>query len=273
MSERIYGIDLGTSTSAVAYADANDVKLVRAQGPERSDITPSKVCIAEGPTAYVGRVVDMVVEEFQFEDEEVGPGERRRHYRSFEEFKRDLDNPGQKPTEYQSPIAGTCWTPTCLSALVLRKLAQDVALTHRDAPLRKAVITHPQHFYIGQKKATAKAASLANIEVAMTVSEPLAAAVDLRYGANPVRGLVALVDLGGGTLDINILDVQNGTSGWQGLRRGHPGADRPPGATPDRLQPRKHRHTLAAHGSAEGGARRQGAPAAEPALLQRHPSR
>jgi molecular chaperone DnaK len=186
----IFGIDLGTCTSAVAYADDRGIADVPALG-DTANLTPSEVCLREDGVAVVGAHARFAKANEPSEDARA----------LFRLFKREI---GMSPPR-RYPFRGVDWDPVGLSAMVLRKLRMDADAAGRR--LDRAVITHPQHFYVAQKNATVEAARIAGVEPVLTVSEPLAAAVAHGYGDNDVRGRVILVDIGGGTLDVNVLEV------------------------------------------------------------------
>ena len=181
---RIYGVDLGTSTSAVAWAGPEGVQVVPAGGP--GGAMPSAVCFLGDDRVVVGAGA---------EDE----GARRGRPVALD-FKRALGGEASPAAE----------GPLVCSALVLRKLASVVARDHPEEPLHDVVITHPQSFWAAQKEATVEAARLAGLRCLLAVSEPLAAAVDLAWdrAERPAVGLI--VDLGGGTLDVNVIATGRG---------------------------------------------------------------
>lgn len=195
MNERVYGIDLGTSTSAVAWGDAHGERAIRAL-PFRagaSFLTPSEVCLLEDGRAVVG--VDAALAEARETTIEGDEPVRKR----FAVFKREM---GEQVSGPEWAHGGVAWDPVSLSALVLRKLQRDV---EANDSLDRAVITHPQQFYVRQKNATKAAAALAGIDIALTVSEPYAAAIAAGWRPGGKQGVVVLLDLGGGTFDVNVI--------------------------------------------------------------------
>ncbi|MCB9762459.1 MAG: Hsp70 family protein [Alphaproteobacteria bacterium] len=196
MSDRVYGIDLGTSFSALAYADRGGVHMVPTA--EGEVLTPSLVCLDRRGRACVGAAAPLARE----------LAEDPADVRFFDFFKRDIGVERELRGRYAEPFGGLRWDPVCLSTLVLRKLRAD-ARAAGDA-LERAVITHPHHFFVPQKNATRRAAELAGVDVAMTLSEPLAAALDHGYGRNGVEGRIMVFDLGGGTLDVSLVEVADG---------------------------------------------------------------
>lgn len=198
MSDTIYGIDLGTSTSAVACVERGRPRVIPAQGPDGSRFfTPSQVFLGLSSHALVGEAAGLA--RLEHAD--------RTDCTLFEFFKRDLAN-DDPPAHYLEPVAGALWDPVALSTLVLRKLRLDVEAEGQK--LVRAVVTHPQCFYVKQKVATEEAARNAGIEAVLTISEPQAAAFLHGFGENATEGRILLFDLGGGTLDVNVLEVGKG---------------------------------------------------------------
>ena len=186
MSERqaIYvGIDLGTSTSALAHVrpDGNPEIVPNADG-ER--LTPSVVFFDR----YEGvKLVGSAAKDGGDPDRTV------RH------IKKHMDDPS-----YVVEIDGEKWTPTEVSALILAKLRKDCA--HTIGRIDEVVIAVPANFNELARKATVTAGRLAGLKVRRIVNEPTAAALYYAH-TQGVRGRVLVYDLGGGTLDITVLDV------------------------------------------------------------------
>ncbi len=177
------GIDLGTSTSALAHVrpDGNPEIVPNADG-ER--LTPSVVFFDR----YEGvKLVGSAAKDGGDPDRTV------RH------IKKHMDDPS-----HVIEIDGERWTPTEVSALILAKLRKDCARII--GLIEEVVITVPANFNELARKATVTAGRLAGLKVRRIVNEPTAAA--LYYAHNQgVRGRVLVYDLGGGTLDITVLDV------------------------------------------------------------------
>jgi molecular chaperone DnaK len=179
------GIDLGTSTSALAHvrADGNPEIVPNADG-ER--LTPSVVFFDR----YEGvKLVGSAAKDGGDPDRTV------RH------IKKHMDDPS-----HVVHIDGEKWTPTEISALILAKLKKDCAriIGHID----EVVITVPANFNELARRATVTAGRLAGLKVRRIVNEPTAAALYYAH-TQGVKGRVLVYDLGGGTLDITILDVND----------------------------------------------------------------
>ena len=183
----IVGIDLGTTHSLVAVLRAEGPEVL--PGPDGSPLIPSAVALAEDGTLLVGAAAVARM------DREPTSGARF--------FKRDMG------TDRRYRVGAREYSAVELSAIVLRE-ARDVARAHLGETVKRAVITVPAYFQEPQRAATAEAASLAGLELARTVNEPTAAA--LAYGAADAtrERRVAVLDLGGGTFDVTLLDVFDG---------------------------------------------------------------
>jgi Fe-S protein assembly chaperone HscA len=209
MSDRIVGIDLGTTNSLVAYMESD--KPVVIPGEDGSPLVPSVVAF-EGDRVLIGnaargtlvsnpanavfsakrlmgRGVDDIADELKLfpfhvaEDVKAGEVLRLR-------------------------IADRDLTPPEISALVLQQLKRN-AERFFGAPVTKAVITVPAYFNDAQRQATKDAGRIAGLDVLRLVNEPTAAA--LAYGLDRSKeGLIAVYDFGGGTFDISILKLQDG---------------------------------------------------------------
>ncbi|MEM9016852.1 MAG: Hsp70 family protein [Verrucomicrobiota bacterium] len=180
---RYVGIDLGTSTSALAHVrDDGNPEIVPNCDGER--LTPSVVFFDQfegvklvGSAAKDGGDPDRTV----------------RH------IKKHMDDPS-----HVVKIDGETWTPTEISALFLAKLRKDCSrLIGR---IEDVVITVPANFNELARKATVTAGRLAGMTVKRIVNEPTAAALYYAHSQS-VSGRVLVYDLGGGTLDITVLDI------------------------------------------------------------------
>jgi molecular chaperone DnaK len=179
------GIDLGTTFSAVATLDETGRPIIIAN-EDGINITPSVVTI-EGPNKSI---VGEVARKSLWTDQKNTKGR----------FKRDMG------TSQIYHAHGTEYTPTALSALVLKKLKEFTITAIQD--IEEAVVTIPANFTNEAREATMEAAKLAGLNVKYIINEPTAAA--LFYGwktGKEISGKYAVYDLGGGTFDISIIDV------------------------------------------------------------------
>ena len=177
------GIDLGTTTSGLAYLrpDGNPEIVPNADG-ER--LTPSVV--------YFDDLEDIKLVGSAARD---GGDPDRTVYG----IKRHMDDPDHAVT-----IGEEKWTPAEISAMILTKLKRDCSAILGD--IEEVVITVPANFNELARKATINAARIAGLEVLRLVNEPTAAALYYAH-AKKISGRVMVYDLGGGTLDVTILEV------------------------------------------------------------------
>ncbi len=111
--------------------------------------------------------------------------------------------------EWRFPFGAREYSPEEISAYILRKLAMD-AEAAVSAPVRDVVITCPAYFGISERDATAKAGEIAGLNVLEVINEPTAAAI--AYGMHDSRDQVVLVyDLGGGTFDVTMIEIKDGS--------------------------------------------------------------
>ncbi len=207
---KIVGIDLGTTNSLVATVDSG-IPLVIADAEGRR-LTPSVVHIPAldaqpvvGFAANRVRVVKTAETVYSVKrfigrrGAEILPEEKSVAY--------PLDSTGGGSVTI--PIHGKKFSPEEISAEVLKKLKRDAEAYFGEAVTR-AVITVPAYFNDAQRNATKKAGELAGFTVERIVNEPTAAA--LAYGLNRLheRAKIAVYDLGGGTFDLSILELNNG---------------------------------------------------------------
>ena len=177
------GIDLGTTNSVVATIGASGRPEV-VRNAEGKFLTPSVI--------YFGDGEPLVGEEAKRMQ---GVGEDS--IASF--FKRHM---GERDFEFQA--GGKKYSPTELSALVLRKLKADAEAALKVA-VTSAVITVPAYFNDPQRKATIEAGRLAGLEVLKIINEPTAAAQAYRVDPSSGPETVLVYDLGGGTFDVSLV--------------------------------------------------------------------
>jgi molecular chaperone DnaK len=189
MSQTI-GIDLGTTNSAAAVLKDGKIKLVPA---------------SEGPTPY-GKMFPSIVA-FR-EDGQIVVGKNAKNYfythpeRTVRWIKRKMG------TNETVDINGRKYTPQEISALIIMKIKKD-AETFLGKKIDKAVISAPAHFNNNQRNATKEAGEMAGLEVLRIVSEPTAASLAYGLGAAKRKLKIAVLDLGAGTFDITILQLNN----------------------------------------------------------------
>ena len=207
---RIVGIDLGTTNSLVATVDSGIPLVIADAGGQR--LTPSVVHFpGPGTEAVVGQPANRV--------RVVRPAEtvysvkrfmgRRGNEISREEMLVTYPVNGEGAGPVTIDIHGRAFTPEEISAEILKKLKRD-AEAYFNEPVTRAVITVPAYFNDAQRNATKKAGELAGFTVERIVNEPTAAA--LAYGLDKLKdhAKIAVYDLGGGTFDLSILELNNG---------------------------------------------------------------
>ena len=207
---KIVGIDLGTTNSLVATVDAG-IPFVIADA-EGQRLTPSVVHVsAAGSEPIVGHKANRV--RVAKPSETVYSVKRFMGRRgadiSREEMLVTYPVKGEGTGPVTIDLHGRSWTPEEISAEVLKKLKRDAENYFGEAVTR-AVITVPAYFNDAQRNATKKAGELAGFTVERIVNEPTAAA--LAYGLDKLKekSKIAVYDLGGGTFDLSILELNNG---------------------------------------------------------------
>jgi molecular chaperone DnaK len=189
---KIIGIDLGTSNSAAAVLEGG-----------RPVIIPS----AEGTTIGGGKAFPSYVAFTKDGQLIVGEPARRQAVSNPEgtvtAFKRKMG------TDYKYRLQGKEYTPQQLSAFLLQKIKRD-AEAFLGEKVEKAVITVPAYFNDNQRQATKDAGSIAGLDVVRIINEPTAAS--LAYGLDKAgkSQKILVFDLGGGTLDVTIMDFGEG---------------------------------------------------------------
>ena len=180
------GIDLGTTNSVVAVMEGG--KPVVIANAEGSRTTPSIVAFSKTGEKLVGQLAKRQAI--------LNPD------RTVISIKRHMG------TDFKVNIDGKDYTPQEISAMILRKLADD-ASKYLGEKVTSAVITVPAYFNDSQRQATKDAGKIAGLDVLRIVNEPTAAA--LAYGLEKEKTEKVLVfDLGGGTFDVSILEIGDG---------------------------------------------------------------
>jgi len=184
---KIIGIDLGTSNSAASVMEAG-----------KPVIIPS----AEGQT-MAGKAFPSYVAFTKDGQLLVGEPARRQAVTNPDgtafEFKRKMG------TDYKYKLAGKEYAPEQLSAFLLQKIKKD-AEAYLGEPVQKAVITVPAYFDDNQRQATKNAGEIAGLEVVRVINEPTAAAFAYGLDKTGKDQKILVFDLGGGTLDVTIMD-------------------------------------------------------------------
>src|ERR1700756_3217468 len=202
------GIDLGTTNSVIAVSEGGKPTVI--PNAEGARTTPSVVAFTPQGERLVGQLARR---QAILNPKGTIYSAKRFIGRRFDEVKSELNAvscdvmPGPNG-EARFEIRGKQYAPEEISALVLRKLAED-ASKFLGEKVTEAVITIPAYFNDAQRQATRDAGRIAGLEVLRIINEPTAAA--LAYGLDKKRNETVLVfDLGGGTFDVSILDIGDG---------------------------------------------------------------
>ena len=186
---KIIGIDLGTTNSCVAVMEGGEATVI--PNKEGSRTTPSVVGFAKDGERLVGQVAKR---------QAVANASR-----TISSIKRHMGS------DYKVTIDGKSYSPQEISAMILSKLKED-AESYLGEKVTQAVITVPAYFSDSQRQATKDAGKIAGLEVLRIINEPTAAA--LAYGldkdASQKGQKVLIYDLGGGTFDVSILEIEDG---------------------------------------------------------------
>ena len=183
---KVIGIDLGTTNSCVAVMEGGEsVVIANAEG---NRTTPSVVAFSKTGERMVGQVAKRQAI--------TNPD------RTIASIKREMGS------DHRVTVDSKNYTPQEISAMILQKLKAD-AEAYLGQTVTEAVITVPAYFTDSQRQATKDAGKIAGLEVKRIVNEPTAAA--LAYGLDKEEAQKIMVyDLGGGTFDVSILDIDDG---------------------------------------------------------------
>jgi len=185
-SNKILGIDLGTTNSAFAVMEGGDPEIVVNSEGERT--TPSVVAFSDGERLVGKPAKNQAV---QNPDHTV------------QSIKRHMGE-----DDYAVELDGEEYTPEQVSAMILQKIKRD-AEEYLGDEVEKAVITVPAYFSDSQRQATKDAGEIAGFEVERIINEPTAAS--MAYGLDDDSDQTVMVyDLGGGTFDVSVLDLGGG---------------------------------------------------------------
>ena len=209
-SDRIVGIDLGTTNSLVAFMQGDRPVVI--PGEDGLNLVPSVVALDDKDQIVVGNAARKYLIETP---ERAVYSIKRLMGRGIEDIQQELKLfPFRLADDLQAGevlrirLGDKTFTPPEISAFVLRQLKRN-AERFFNAPVTKAVITVPAYFNDAQRQATKDAGRIAGLEVLRLVNEPTAAS--LAYGLDKKQnGIVAVYDLGGGTFDVSILKLHDG---------------------------------------------------------------
>ncbi|MGX4600859.1 molecular chaperone DnaK [Faecalimicrobium sp. JNUCC 81] len=185
---KVIGIDLGTTNSCVAVLEGGEAQVIT--NAEGMRTTPSVVAFTKDGERIVGE-----------------PAKRQAVTNA---DKTIISIKTHMGTDYKVNIDGKDYTPQEISAITLQKLKAD-AEAYLGQPVTEAVITVPAYFTDAQRQATKDAGRIAGLDVKRIINEPTAAA--LAYGMDKLdqEKKILVFDLGGGTFDVSILEIGDGT--------------------------------------------------------------
>ncbi|HJE87365.1 MAG TPA: molecular chaperone DnaK [Levilactobacillus hammesii] len=185
-SNKIIGIDLGTTNSAIAVLEGSTPKIIA--NKEGARTTPSVVAFKDGET-QVG---------------EVAKRQAITNPNTISSIKSHMGEAGYKVT-----VDGKDYTPQQISAMILQHL-KSFAEDYIGDTVEKAVITVPAYFNDAQRQATKDAGKIAGLNVERIINEPTAAALAYGLDKQDKDEKIMVYDLGGGTFDVSVLDLGDG---------------------------------------------------------------
>jgi molecular chaperone DnaK len=209
-SNKVIGIDLGTTNSCVAIMEGKDVRVI--ENSEGGRTTPSIVAFSDSGERLVGQSAKR---QAVTNPTNTVYAVKRLIGRRYEDPMVAKDK-GMVPYTIVRGENGDAWVeargeryaPSQISAFILGKM-KETAEAYLGEPVKQAVITVPAYFNDSQRQATKDAGRIAGLEVLRIINEPTAAA--LAYGMDKKKtGTVAVYDLGGGTFDISVLELGDG---------------------------------------------------------------
>ena len=183
---KIIGIDLGTTNSCVSVMEGGEAKVIA--NPEGLRTTPSVVAFKDGEI-QVG---------------EVARRQAATNANTISSIKREMG------TSYKVDVNGKKYTPQEISAMILQNL-KATAEAYLGEKVTEAVITVPAYFNDSQRQATKDAGKIAGLEVKRIINEPTAAALAYGLDKKEKEQTILVYDLGGGTFDVSILQLADGT--------------------------------------------------------------
>ncbi|XP_057335613.1 heat shock 70 kDa protein cognate 5 [Microplitis mediator] len=207
----VIGIDLGTTFSCVAVMEGKQAKVI--ENAEGSRTTPSYVAFTKEGERLVGmpakrQAVTNSANTFYATKRLIG--------RKFDdaEVKKEMKTVSYKIVKASNGDAwvqgsdGKMYSPSQIGAFILMKM-KETAEAYLNTPVKNAVVTVPAYFNDSQRQATKDAGQISGLNVLRVINEPTAAA--LAYGMDKTEDkIIAVYDLGGGTFDISILEIQKG---------------------------------------------------------------
>lgn len=208
---KIIGIDLGTTNSCVSVMSGSEPKVL--ENSEGARTTPSVVAFSGSGEKLVGQIAkrQSVTNPFntfygvkrlighKFKDKEIQELKKLIPFKIIE---------GKNGDAWVETTEGKQYSPEQISAFILQKM-KETAENFLGGTVKDAVITVPAYFNDAQRQATKDAGTIAGLNVLRIINEPTAAA--LAYGLDKNKnGTVIVYDLGGGTFDVSVLEINDG---------------------------------------------------------------
>jgi molecular chaperone DnaK len=206
---KIIGIDLGTTNSCVAVMEANEPVVIANDEGRRT--TPSVVAFLKSGERKVGdpakrQAITNPINTISSVKRFMG----RRHDEVSEEIKHWSYKVAKGDNNtVRVDIDGRLYTPQEISAMVLQKM-KKIAEDYIGQEVTEAVITVPAYFNDAQRQATKEAGEIAGLNVRRIINEPTAAALAYGLDKKKEESRIAVFDLGGGTFDVSVLELDNG---------------------------------------------------------------
>ncbi len=206
---KIIGIDLGTTNSCVSVMEGSTPVVIPNQEGKRT--TPSMIAFVEGGEKKVGdpakrqavtNPTKTVYSIKRFMGEKFSGITNEAKAMPYKVVKGDNDTP-------RVDIDGRLYTPQEISAMTLQKM-KKTAEDYLGQEVREAVVTVPAYFNDAQRQATKEAGEIAGLEIKRIINEPTAAALAYGLDKQSNEKKIAVYDLGGGTFDISILELDEG---------------------------------------------------------------
>lgn len=188
MAKYVYGIDLGTTYSCIAYVDETGRATV-VNNAEGTNTTPSVVNFASSKQVVVGQVAK--------ENAVIDPDNTISLVKTL-----------MGKSDFAKNYNGEDISPEEVSAYILRKVAEDAA-KQIDAEVRDVVITCPAYFGTAERTATKNAGIIAGLNVLEIISEPTAAALYYGCAKEQTEKTILVFDFGGGTFDVTIMSINS----------------------------------------------------------------
>jgi molecular chaperone HscA len=211
--EIIVGIDLGTTNSLVAIIHPQTKQPIALKEHNTSSLVPSIVHFANDNQVIIG---ELAKELLQSHPAQTIFSAKRLMGKSYNDIKNNasffsykvIDDNTDSLVKVQ--VGNKFYSPIDLSSLILKELKQRAEHILK-TPVNKAVITVPAYFNDAQRQATRDAGKLAGLDVLRIINEPTAASLAYGIGTNTTTAqTIAVYDLGGGTFDVSILEINNG---------------------------------------------------------------